>query len=101
NLYYKMRYAAILNGLEAVLTLVPPEQKQVKVLDIGCADGHVLNWFRKVRTREVETYGVDMSAEAVEKARARGHTAYAGRFEDVDLPSDFFDFVWASHVIEH
>jgi 2-polyprenyl-3-methyl-5-hydroxy-6-metoxy-1,4-benzoquinol methylase len=101
NFYYKMRYATILKGLEGVMSFLPADRKQIKVLDIGCADGHVLNWFRRVESRQVETYGVDMSAEAVEKARAKGHTAYAGRFEDVDLPADTFDLVWASHVIEH
>lgn len=100
NLYYKFRYAMIRAGLERVLSLLPKGQK-VKVLDIGCADGHVLNWFRRVHTHEVETYGVDMNAEAIEKARQQGHSVYLGRFEDVDLPEKFFDFIWASHVIEH
>jgi len=99
NLYYKLRYAMIRNGLEDILGLIPGGK--IKVLDIGCADGHILNWFRQVRTHEVETYGVDMNPEAVEKAKGKGHTTYAGRFEDVDLPSNFFDFIFASHVIEH
>jgi 2-polyprenyl-3-methyl-5-hydroxy-6-metoxy-1,4-benzoquinol methylase len=101
NFYYKMRYSMILKGLEGVMSFLPPDRKEVKVLDIGCADGHVLNWFREVKSRKVETFGVDMSAQAVEKARSKGHTAYAGRFEDVDLPPNTFDLIWASHVIEH
>lgn len=99
NFYYKLRYSMILSGLEYILSLVP--QGKVKVLDIGCADGHVLNWFRQVRTHEIETYGIDMNEAAVEKAQAKGHIAYAGRFEEVDLPPKFFDFIFASHVIEH
>lgn len=101
NVYYKLRYAAILKGLEGCLSFLPKSEGPVRVLDIGCADGHILNWFKKVRTHDVLTYGIDMNEEAVEKARAAGHTAYAGRFEDVDLSDDYFDFVWASHVIEH
>lgn len=100
NFYYKLRYSTILKGLEYCLSFVK-SPGTVSVLDIGCADGHILNWFRKVRTREVETFGVDMNERSVEKARTAGHTAYAGRFEEVDLPENFFDFVWASHVIEH
>jgi 2-polyprenyl-3-methyl-5-hydroxy-6-metoxy-1,4-benzoquinol methylase len=99
NLYYKLRYANILAGLERVLSFVP--KGKVKVLDIGCADGHVLNWFGRVRTHHVETFGVDMNERAVEKAKAQGHQAFAGRFEDVQLPEESFDFIWASHVIEH
>jgi 2-polyprenyl-3-methyl-5-hydroxy-6-metoxy-1,4-benzoquinol methylase len=100
NLYYKFRYAGILKGLEGILSFCP-DSESMKVLDIGCADGHVLNWFRQVKTRKVETYGVDMHEAAVEKANARGHKACAGRFEDVDLQENFFDLVYASHVIEH
>src|SRR5271170_3834100 len=73
SFYYKLRYSMILSGLEHVLRFVP--KGKIKVLDIGCADGHVLNWFRQVRTHEVETYGVDMNAPAVEKAKAQGHVA--------------------------
>ena len=100
NFYYKYRYQQILRGLEACLTFVNAPDP-VRILDIGCADGHILNWFQKVRTRQVETYGVDMNEKAVAKANAAGHKAYAGRFEDVELPENHFDFVWASHVIEH
>lgn len=99
NFYYKLRYSMILAGLEQCLTLVP--KGKIRVLDIGCADGHVLNWFRRVRTHEVETYGVDMNAAAVEKAKAQGHIAQVGRFEDAEFPAGYFDFIWASHVIEH
>lgn len=99
NLYYKVRYATILSGLERVLSFCKGDK--IRLLDIGCADGHILNWFRKVRTHDVETHGVDMNEHAVDKARKAGHTAYLGRFEDVDLPDSYFDFVWASHVIEH
>lgn len=99
NAYYKFRYAAILSGIERILKFCKGDK--LKVLDIGCADGHILNWFKEVRTHDVETYGVDMNAASVEKATAKGHQCYAGRFEEVDLPKDYFDFVWASHVIEH
>lgn len=99
NFYYKARYKRILSGLEYVLSFCQGDK--LKVLDIGCADGHILNWFGKVRTHDVETYGCDLNEAAVRKAKERGHTTYVGRFEDVDLPESYFDFVWASHVIEH
>lgn len=99
NIYYKLRYALICRGLQAALSLL--QQRQIKLLDIGCADGHVLNWFTQVPAYEIETWGVDMNADAVAKACARGHKAIAGRFEDVELPRNSFDFIWASHVIEH
>jgi len=89
----------ILAGLEKALGLLP--RGPIKLLDVGCADGHILNWFRQARTHQVETYGVDMNTAAVERAVAQGHKALVGRFEDIELPAGSFDFIFASHVIEH
>jgi len=49
----------------------------------------------------VQTFGVDFDQVAVELAARQGHTVYQGRFESVDLPTDFFDMAVATHVIEH
>ena len=81
NFYYKFRYSSVMYLLEAGLKRYFPKQKHIKMLDIGCGDGHMLNCFRKVRSHEVETHGVDLSASAVAAARASGHDAVAGRFE--------------------
>jgi SAM-dependent methyltransferase len=75
----------------------------IRLLDIGCADGRLLDWYKGSRQGgRLETYGIEMSAEAAEAARRRGHQVVTGRFElDTELPTGHFDLILASHVIEH
>lgn len=101
NLYYALRYSGIMFALQAALSHFFPKGTNIRVLEIGCGDGHMLNCFRRVKTHHVETCGVDLSSQAVAKAKAAGHQAWAGRFEDIAVPEEVFDLVYASHVIEH
>jgi SAM-dependent methyltransferase len=75
----------------------------IRVLDVGCADGRLLDWYRSspVGSR-LETHGIEMNAEAAELARRRGHRVVTGRFEvDRELETGGFDLILAAHVIEH
>jgi SAM-dependent methyltransferase len=100
SLLYRARKFVYLNRLEKALSHCEPKH-QLKVLDIGCADGRALNWYRKIESRKVETFGVDFDPVAVERAREAGHTVYEGLFEEANLPLNFFDMAVATHVIEH
>jgi SAM-dependent methyltransferase len=86
-----------------LLERAAPGGGPIRVLDVGCADGRLLSWYREaIPGRTIETYGIDISEAAVEQARRNGHTAVAGRFEtDTELPNATFDLIVASHVIEH
>lgn len=88
---------------KVLLERAAPGSGPIRVLDVGCADGRLLTWYREaIPGRRVETYGIDISEAAVEQARRNGHVAVAGRFEvDTELPEDSFDLIVASHVIEH
>jgi len=101
NLFYKLRNAAIVSTIERGFTRFFPLGSRIKVLDIGCGDGYMLDFVRQAKTHETETYGVDIDLQAVERAKAKGHVTYAGRFEEVEFPDSYFDFVYAHHVIEH
>jgi 2-polyprenyl-3-methyl-5-hydroxy-6-metoxy-1,4-benzoquinol methylase len=100
SLLYRARKYVYLSRLTRALDLCRPSPT-LKVLDVGCADGRALNWYKNVEKYQVETYGVDFDRIAVEKARASGHTVYLGQFEEVDIPAANFDLVVATHVIEH
>lgn len=100
SLLYKARRHVYLSRLEKALSLCA-QKDNLKVLDIGCADGRALNWYKQVRSAKVETFGVDFDEKAVELAGKAGHTVYCGRFESADIPVGFFDLVVATHVIEH
>jgi SAM-dependent methyltransferase len=86
-----------------LLERAAPGTGTARVLDVGCADGRLLTWYRDaIPGRTIETYGIDIGEEAVERAKAAGHIAVAGRFEmDTELPDGTFDLIVASHVIEH
>lgn len=102
SLLLRIRYKGFRAKIEKSLSLLSLKSNEiVRVLDIGCGDGHLLNLYREARGTNVETTGVDFSLSAVILAAAQGHNTYSGRFEDVDLSDDYFDLVVASHVIEH
>jgi len=100
SLLYRARKFVYMSRLTKALDLCRPAAL-LKVLDVGCADGRALTWYKNVEKYKVETYGVDFDPIAVAKARAAGHTVYQGRFEDVDIEDRAFDLVVATHVIEH
>lgn len=69
-----------------------------RILDIGCGAGWKLDCYKEFGW---ETYGCDISADAIEVAREKGHNVQAGQFEDIKYPDNFFAAVQISHVIEH
>jgi SAM-dependent methyltransferase len=75
----------------------------LRVLDVGCADGRLLDWYRASAAGDrIETHGIEMDESAADVARRRGHRVVSGRFEvDRELESGRFDLMLAFHVIEH
>ncbi len=75
----------------------------LRVLDVGCADGRLLDWYREsVAGNRIETHGIEMNQAAASVAARRGHRVVTGRFEvDHELESGTFDVILAFHVIEH
>jgi SAM-dependent methyltransferase len=75
----------------------------LRILDVGCADGRLLDWYKQSAVGgRLETYGIELDADAAATARRRGHTVIAGRFEvDTELEPGTFDLILAFHVIEH
>ena len=75
-----------------------PQKKGGKVADIGCGNGQFL---RIARDLGWQAWGVDLDPKAVETAKKTGATVLQGGFPDTGLPSEHFDVVTLSHVIEH
>ena len=79
------------------------KQGTIRLLDVGCADGRLLDWYRTSAVGgRLETHGIEMDERAAESARRRGHRVVTGRFEiDDELEAGSFDLILALHVIEH
>ena len=89
--------------LTALLKRLGHRPGTIRVLDVGCADGRILTWWKQSNVgSRLETHGIEMSEEAAAQARKLGHRVVAGRFEvDTELEAGTFDLIVASHVIEH
>ena len=78
--------------------LILSQQKGSRILDIGCATGEFLNYFKR---RKWETFGIEPDAQA----RQMGISNYALSIEDEDylhkLPDASFDVITLWHVLEH
>ena len=69
-----------------------------KILDIGCGNGTELY---KLKAMGWETYGVEMDAQASERARSKGIRVYTGDLFGANFPDQFFHVVRMSFVLEH
>jgi len=71
-----------------------------KMLDVGCGTGYLL---KEADSRGLETYGIDISEEAVKIVRAvsPGSEVSVGSGENLEYPPDFFDYVFCLGALEH
>src|SRR5919106_3378525 len=94
-LIYQRRVTALLKRLG--------KPGRIRILDVGCADGRLLDWYKASRSGDrLETHGIEMNESAATIARQRGHRVVTGRFElDEELEAGSFDLILALHVIEH
>jgi len=93
--WFVTRKNVVLDVIKRYLT----KNDQIKVLDIGCGSGLMLTSLDKIG----ETYGMDMSDEAISFSKE----IFTGRVEKGALPDqlpyqeNFFDLITALDVIEH
>jgi methionine biosynthesis protein MetW len=94
--YYKIQEKKI----KIVLGLMEKNVKG-KILDIGCGDGFISSVIAKETGAEV--HGLDISRDAVSKARERGIDARVVNLDKDALPfgERSFDAVFCGDVIEH
>ena len=71
-----------------------------RILDAGCGPGQAAAWFQ---ARGFQTYGVDLSAGMLAKARRRvpGATFQKDDLRALDFPDGFFDGIWCSAALLH
>ena len=71
-----------------------------RVLDLGCGEGELLEWL--AANKGVEGRGVEISGVKVQRAIARGVSAYQGDIDQVlaDYPDQAFDYVILSQTLQ-
>lgn len=72
--------------------------KSAAILDVGCAQGGLLNCLRELGYTNIT--GIDPSQECVKAVRELGHTVLCGVLYG-NNPFSKFDLIILSHVLEH
>jgi 2-polyprenyl-3-methyl-5-hydroxy-6-metoxy-1,4-benzoquinol methylase len=88
--------AARSSGDFAALLRLSGKHPPYRLLDIGFGRGDLLDW---AKIQGIQTHGLEIIPELVERARARGHDVRRGDLSA--FPADLFDVVIATDVLEH
>lgn len=73
--------------------------KKCKILDLGCGEGTAYEYLS-----EHDYYGLECVEEALEIAKEKvkfPEHLKLGMIEEIPFEDEFFDVVWARHVLEH
>jgi len=91
----------IISFISSVIRSTKKGKSFFKILDAGCGGGQLLESLARIP--QIEVYGVDISAKALEIARQRGYKAYMCNVEPKKLPfdDDFFNIVVINELPEH
>ena len=82
-----------------LLELISPDSR--KILDVGCADGHLSSFFRDQYNAEV--WGVEISHTMADKAKNKMDRVLVGPIENFfsALPDKYFDTIILADILEH
>ena len=71
-----------------------------RVLDLGCGEGELLEWL--AHNKGVQGRGIELDGPRVQRAIARGVTAYQGNIDAglADYPNGSFDYVILSQTLQ-
>jgi methionine biosynthesis protein MetW len=75
-------------------------EPNTRVLDLGCGEGELLDWLST--NKNVTGRGVELDGTRVQRAIARGVSAYQGDIDQglADYPPDSFDYVILSQTLQ-
>lgn len=88
--------------LEAVLSGIKKTDVPIKLLDIGCYDGHIGLLLKRKFGKQCKVYGVDVANNSIKLARQKGIQAkVCDVTQGISFESNMFDYVFAGEIIEH
>ena len=94
---YQAERAVLQRNFQNHLDVLARYQPSGRLLEIGCAFGFCL----ELAQQRWQASGIDISAHAVEQARARGVQAVAASYLEHALPADSLDVICMWDTIEH
>ncbi len=84
---------------ELIVRLIQQYPKSLRIFEIGCAGGYLLQTLKEKGLYGVS--GIDVSGEAVSLCRAKELDVWLGDGKDADPSGQSFDIIVASDVLEH
>lgn len=78
---------------------IPDLPEGANVLELGCATGRFLKFLKQ--KYKWKLFGVEINENAAKEASQAGLDIFQGTLEGANYPSNYFDFIYAWHVIEH
>lgn len=100
NAFYKLLSRIKHISYKKISSNQPVTDEYKKVLDIGCGDGSWLEMQRKAHPKW-DFWGQDVSKIACKQVGGRGFRIICKPLQEAELPNNFFDLVYMSHVLEH
>jgi len=91
----RLKYRYILSKIKGYF----PPGKQIRLLEIGCSQGHLLDAAKG--DKQIVATGIDLDGVELEFARSKGLKVVVGTLQSVKFPAESFDAIVAIHVIEH
>jgi ubiquinone/menaquinone biosynthesis C-methylase UbiE len=89
-------YHRLLDDLE--VSVAAPLARGGRVLEVGCGTGLIL---ARLAPEAASAYGVDLSPNMLQGARARGLSVALGSATSLPFPDDSFDLVCSFKVLAH
>jgi SAM-dependent methyltransferase len=91
----RLKYRFILSKIKGYF----PPGKQIRLLEIGCSQGHLLDAAKG--DKQIIATGIDLDGVELEFAKSKGLNVIVGTLQSVKFPDESFDAIVAVHVIEH
>ena len=90
------------DAMDALLEKPLGDAAKLRVLDIGCGTGYLMNYMQDNYSIDREVVGLDVSEHALEFCRQRGHDKLIlGSATDVPIPANSFDMIICIDTIQH